>query len=224
MGIVVEFCHARSSTDASRARTSAVSPDSLAREVASTERHHRSGILSRCHHLETWAGEAPTSAAHSSRVGQSSTTSRKEPKRSFMDDVLGQIVLERKHKLSHDTQKNPAQIVLMDKDAEKRFNLVLAARVRAARIGISGDPKNPRFTQEKLAQLLRINQGTYKNYEKSRPMKHYLIATFCDLCGIKVESLFAPIQAPDVSKTPPNAPAAISVAKRGHPRKRRIAT
>ncbi len=111
----------------------------------------------------------------------------------------------------------------MDKDAEKRFNLVLAARIKAARIGISGDPNNPRFTQEKLAKLLGINQGTYKNYEKNRPIKHYLVAPFCDLCGISVQSLYLPIGEPEVSKARANAPTAISGARRGHPRRRRAA-
>lgn len=224
MGEVLDFDHSRSSIEDKRAKTSAVSPDSLAREVERMERHQRSGTLSRCHHLETCAGLAPISEAHNSRVGQSSTTSRKEPKRSIMDHVLGQIVLDGKYKSCRDTQKFAGQNVLMDKDAEYHFNLVLAARIKAARIGVSGDPKDPRFTQEKLAELLGIRQGTYKNYEKNRPIKHYLIPRFCDLCGISPQSLYLPIDPADVSKLVANAPRPVSRAKKGTVKRRRTAS
>src|SRR5262249_4510733 len=71
---------------------STVKPTSRARSLLIMADHQREGIESRCHHLETEAGRAPTSDAIASRVGQSSMTARKES----MPARLRRNVLSRK--------------------------------------------------------------------------------------------------------------------------------
>ena len=219
MGIVLNFDHSRSSNAARSAKVSAVKPASRARSVPRSKAHHSAGTLSLCHHLETCAGLAPSSEAHSSRVGQSSTTSRKEAKRSVMENYLGQIVLERKPKTSHDTENLSGQNVLMNGPlSEREFDEAFIRRTREARIGISGDPRKPRFSQTDLAELLGTTQGTYKNYEIDRCLPHYLIPRFCQLCGVTVNHMFG------VKAKAKNAPKAISGPRRGILRPSRTGT
>src|SRR5215469_6037053 len=81
MGTVLRFRERRNhaaSRAAMRVSTSAVTPERRASELDVTEDHQSAGIESLCHHLDTDAGLAPTSAAIASRVGQSSIIARKD--------------------------------------------------------------------------------------------------------------------------------------------------
>ena len=218
MGVVVRL-HSRSSKAASSARVSALRPASLARCVASKDDHHSAGMLWRCHHLETCAAEAPISSAHNSRVGQSSTTLRNEQKRSVMPINLGQIVLDCKDKMDHDTTNFSVQNVLMAYWTEKQFIREFIRRTRSARIGPY--PSKKRFSQPKLAKLLGMSQGTYKNYETNRQLPLYLLPLFCDLCGVRIDEMLAPLSGATIE--PINAPEPVSKPRRGRRRKSKAA-
>lgn len=46
------------------------------------------------------------------------------------------------------------------------------------------------LTQEEMAEKLGITQGTYKNYEKNRPLPHQYVRQFCDEVGIEPTDLY----------------------------------
>jgi transcriptional regulator with XRE-family HTH domain len=47
------------------------------------------------------------------------------------------------------------------------------------------------FTQNEIAEILGLQQGTYKNYETNRPLPHRYIRRFCIACRIMPAQLFA---------------------------------
>ena len=44
------------------------------------------------------------------------------------------------------------------------------------------------FTQDEIAEVLGMKQGTYKNYERNRPLPHRYVRAFCLAC--RVDPLF----------------------------------
>lgn len=190
MGIVIKFHHARSSMlsrDAKAANVSAVSPAPRARSVESTSVHHRSGMRSRCHHLETVAAVAPVSSAQSSLVGQSSMTERNDVK--GMTNCLRQSVLDCKPKIEHDEAIFAGQTVLeMDQVSVTRYRAEFIGRVRAARA--------LRFeTQEDAATAMGLKQSKYGKYETRSFLPPWMYQQFCTTCGVRVEWLITGVGA-----------------------------
>lgn len=56
-------------------------------------------------------------------------------------------------------------------------------RTREARSAIG-------LSQPKMAKALKIDQGTYKNYETIRPLPHELVPLFCEICEISPVDLY----------------------------------
>lgn len=46
------------------------------------------------------------------------------------------------------------------------------------------------FTQDEIAELLGISQGTYKNYETNRLMPHNLVPAFCLATRVDIAWLY----------------------------------
>src|SRR5687768_9671337 len=123
MGIVVRFSrvHARASSQPTKSalraakatNVSAVTPASLATEVAKIGDHHSAGTLSRCAHLVTVGTLAPMSDAIASREAQSAMRSRKDVICEAMSKVIGQSVLKCKAILSLDGKLSIGHTVQM---------------------------------------------------------------------------------------------------------------
>ena len=142
--------------------------------------HHSEGMASRCHHLLTELGLAPTSAAMASREGQSSITERNE----FMTPSLGQSVLKSKANLSLDAKgRNVLQSGMGSRPPSAVFKEAFTDRVKAAREATGR-------TQQQMADALGIAQDRYKQYEGRTLMPHELIPLFCNICQIDVAYLF----------------------------------
>lgn len=178
MGNVVWLDHSAASAGAddraaSSAKSSAVSPASLAFPVRSNAAQKSAGMLSRCGHLRTADTVAPTSDAKASGESHKATTSRKLQ---TMEGNLGQLVLESKSELSQDPKKVLGHNVPMDKYAKRAAALALIARTREARSWTT-------LGQIKMAKALGIDQGKYKQYETRTPMPMIYHEKFCDICG-----------------------------------------
>lgn len=166
---------------ASIIRTSAVRPALEPVGEATIGAHHSDGIASRCHHLLTELGFAPTSEAMASRDGQSSITERNE----FMTPSLGQPVLKSKANLSLDAKgRNVLQSGMGSGAQTADFKEAFTGQVRAARAATGR-------TQQQMADALGIPQDRYKQYEGRTLMPHELIPLFCNICQIDVAFLFS---------------------------------
>jgi DNA-binding XRE family transcriptional regulator len=191
MGIVVKFRrHATSRSRAAKAaRSSAVTPASIARGRAKITDHQSAAILLRCHHLLTKREShlkpaADISSAKASRDGHRSITAWNDPS-SDMEISLRQTVLKCKPILSQDLGIAVGQNVLMGDDpAASEFKRLFIARTALAR-------ERADYTQESMAEALGVKQTKYHKYEVRSLMPHYLILRFCALCRITPEWLYA---------------------------------
>ena len=160
---------------ASSVSKSAVTPAERARSRSSSGDHHSDGIELRRRHLKVASTVVPISRAKADRVGHRSIISRNEE---IIRDDLGHTVLDCKSKSSQDTVPWLGHDVLMVPRIprqEVRRGFIQRTREARARTGLS---------QEAMAEKLRMQQGTYKNYEISRPLPHELVPEFCEICGI----------------------------------------
>lgn len=186
MGVVVGF-HARALSESRAANEANRSPDNLARRATldrKSEAHHSAGIRSRCHHLRTAGSPTPRSEASASSEGHRPMMLRKESLDVIESDV-GQLVLNYKAKVSHDCESPSDHNHPMAKDdpAASAYRAAFAARVKSAR-------EDRGFTQAGIAELLGVDQGTYKQYEVRSYLPHHLIPRFCLACGVSLDWLF----------------------------------
>jgi hypothetical protein len=188
MGEVVDFMsgfHARASAGeraASATNLSAVSPASPAVMVPRIDCHHSSGIRSRCHHFLTAEAPAPISSAMASCEAQREMTDRKESI-SGIESAIGQIVLDRKAKVSCDYGYSSGDNAGMSrKVSETEEKDAFIARTKAARMKVFE-------TQGPMLTILKLDQGAYKHYEKRTPLPHRFIPTFCAACHVSVNWL-----------------------------------
>lgn len=126
------------------------------------------------------------SEAMASREAQSSITERKEETEGLVsiESSIGLFVLKGKANLSHDCGKGAFQNGAMARANPKTdFKADFCARVKAARI-------KKGLKQWQIAEILGMDQGTYKQYEGRSYMPHDLIPTFCLACDIDVSYLF----------------------------------
>lgn len=101
-----------------------------------------------------------------------------------MNGLIGQIVLKRKHKLSHDESGAQAQCFRMHADnPASTFNDSFIERTKAAREAAG-------LTQEGIATILGIRQDTYKQYETRSPLPHRFVPAFCAATRITEKWLF----------------------------------
>lgn len=176
---------------ANRAKNSAVTPAAFARSVAKTRVHHSEGILSLSRHFEIAGGRPPMSAAISAWESQSSMTERNDEGESTIPDLIRQLVLKDKDKVSWDDGSPQGHNVLMKKSKPiSTFKDEFTARVAHAR-------QKAGYTQATMAEALGFGptddskaQGKYHKYEKRSLMPHYLIPQFCALCDITVGWLY----------------------------------
>jgi hypothetical protein len=189
--VIALSVHARASAGSRAAKAvslSAVTPADLARRVIKIERHQSEGMRSRWSHLLTAAAPAPISAANSSGESHSSMIERNE-RIPDMESELGHFVLNCKANLSRDCDNPWDNTGRMSDGAEKlaasEFNAAFQARTRAAR-----EAKG--YKQGRLAELLRVAQDTYKNWE-TRPgslIPYEYVDLFCTLTDIEIAWLF----------------------------------
>lgn len=184
MGDVLCFVHATSSRSRSAANSaskSADTPAALDRSSLSSGSHHSDGIELRRRHLKMASVVVPISRAKDARVGHRSMISRNEQ---IIGRYLGQRVLKYKAKSSQDSPNLLGHDVLMvRKPPRKEVRRGFIQRTREARIRCG-------YSQEQIAEILGMNQGTYKNYEINRPLPHELIPTFCEACEILPGELY----------------------------------
>lgn len=184
MGDVIPL-HARASVGsraAKSAKNSAVTPAARARGSAQTADQASAGIFCLCHHLETARESRPISAASSSRVSQSSITSRNDE--TDMPISLRQTVLESQAIMSRASKRGVGQTVLMaENPTATGFKAKFISRTAMAR-------ENAGFTQEEMARALGINQSKYHKYESRSLMPHYLLLTFCVLAKVSMEWMY----------------------------------
>lgn len=118
-----------------------------------------------------------------------SKLTRQSPKRDYLAEVLrhehilGRDVLDGKSKLCRDQNPWAAAIWAMAVRPPRDFRDDFVKRTQTAR-----ERKNR--TQEEVAVMLGIDQGTYKNYETLRPMPHHLVVPFCLAMDIEMDWLF----------------------------------
>jgi len=187
MGKIIRFPrrHGRASAVSRAARdvrSSAVTPAERARSVSISAAHHSAGMLSRCHHFDTWVGVAPgNSDARAIRSApQSSITVLKEVK-SAMPDLLGHLVLKRKVIPSLDCGHGLGHTVRMaDSDTEAQFKQEFTKRVKEARIARG-------WKQWQAGEALGIPQDQYKQYEGRSLMPHHMIGRFCLVTRVDYE-------------------------------------
>lgn len=74
-------------------------------------------------------------------------------------------------------------IVLMVSGPANRFQDDFVLRTKQAR-------EWAEFTQEQMAKLLQLDQGTYKNYETIRPLPHRYVVPFCLATKTNIEWLY----------------------------------
>lgn len=72
----------------------------------------------------------------------------------------------------------------MSKIAHSAFKSGFIKRTATAR-------KRMGMSQDEIATLLGLTQGTYKNYELDRCLPHHFIPTFCRLTNIEFEWLYS---------------------------------
>ncbi len=61
---------------------------------------------------------------------------------------------------------------MSDSEPLSKFTIDFVARTKLAR-------KRSGLTQVEVAEILRIDQGTYKQYETRSPLPHRFVAAFC---------------------------------------------
>jgi hypothetical protein len=177
MGIIVALRHATSrSRAANSASFSAVTPADCAGAVARIADHHSGGTRPRCHHLETVEAPTPSSVASFSRLGHSSMIERNDVI-SDMRAIMGPSVPKCKPVLSRDLHGALGHNVLMHED---EWRQLFRQRITEAR--------KPR-TQQDMAELLKIDRDTYKQYEAKRAsiMPPWLFRQFCKITGKSLE-------------------------------------
>lgn len=171
--------------------------------------HHSDGMRSRCDHFRTAVAGAPISSAKATCEGQSAITSRNEAGSvDDMPEALGRFVLTGKAILSQACELRPGQNGLMGKkQAPTIFSSEFQARTKAAREAAG-------YSQARIAKLLGMEQGTYKQYE-SRPgsmLPHDLLPLFCELCKVSLTWMYLGEEAETALPAPraltrPEAPA-----------------
>lgn len=191
MGIVVRFPnpgHASAPAfvaAANSAKRAAVTPASRAKGRRMIACHHSEGMRSRCDHFRTAVAGAPISSAKATCEGQSEITSRNEAG-VVMPEALGRFVLTGKAILSQDCEFGMEQNGLMaKKQTVSRFSDDFQARTREAREAAG-------YSQTRLAKLLGIEQGTYKQYESraGSMLPHDLLPLFCELCRVSLAWMY----------------------------------
>ncbi len=194
MSKILLFPHGRASVSGSGSGTgraanvvmiSAVRPACRAVAVHNNLVHHSAGMLSRCHHLLMADAPAPgTSVARASREGHSSMIERNEPK-SDMATLLGPLVLKSKAKTSQDCgPRGHVKWLMRQKQPVSQFELEFIDRTRRARAAAG-------LTQDQIARELGLEQDTYKNYERVRPLPHEYVLSFCTLVSVTLGWLYA---------------------------------
>lgn len=196
MGVIIEWPrHARASASADRsgaglacinAKTSKVTSSKPRRAAITTKgAQYSPPIRPRCAHLliavaEMSSPSARKSSDMTSSEGHFSTTARGV---SNMPDTLGPFVLNVKANTSYDFERDFSQISRMaERMTESEEEAAFIGRVRAARMA--------RFPKQRpLYELLRIDQGTWKQYEKRTPLPRRYIPDFCRATGVSMEWL-----------------------------------
>lgn len=120
-------------------------------------------------------------------------------------DSVGRDVLKRKSEMCHDRNRASATIILMPIQSASSFREQFVLRTKEAR-------ENTDYTQDEIADLLGISQGTYKNYETIRPLPHEYVHRFCALCRIDLDWLYTG-KSGAKKKRPPKAGAAVTHLK-----------
>ena len=182
--LATDPCRARPASDAINA---AVTPARLTRGRAKMADHQTAGIESRCRHFSTAApvksAGLAISDAIASGVGHKSMMERND-RGAGMPESLGQNVLNHKANLSRDCEAVRVEKAPMVKGSTKSaFKAAFIARTKQARIARG-------YSQEQMAALLDMPQGTYKQYESRSLLPHDLIPRFSLLCGLDANWLF----------------------------------
>jgi DNA-binding XRE family transcriptional regulator len=111
---------------------------------------------------------------------------------------LGQIVPNDKANASRDRKRPTVDNWIMGKiQSKSAYKNDFIARVAWAR-------KARGYTQQQLADLLDIDQGTYKQYETRSFLAHDLVPRFCLLCGVDPSWLFTGIGRVPMAAPAPN--------------------
>lgn len=195
MGTILHFPrHARTSAGpraANSAKSSAVNPCFWAVSVRNSGSHHSAGMRrSGAVHLRTAHTPAPISAASASGESHSATISRKLE---TMEGCLGHLVPNCKPIVSQDCELGLRQNVPMVPASAYKREFTL--RVRWARHARGWGPSE-------MAELLKIDQGKYKQYERRSLMPHYLVPEFLRLCLIDYSWLATGIGRAPVGEPP----------------------
>ena len=162
---------------ASSISKSAVTPADCTRSSSSSGDHHSDGIELRRRHLKAAPGVVPISRASRVHDGQRLMIFRNEETFDIRD-YLGRNVLGCKSKSSQDSRPLLGHDVRMGaRIPRKEVRRGFIQRTREARVRTG-------YSQPEIAKLLRIGQGTYKNYETNRPLPVELVPEFCEICGI----------------------------------------
>lgn len=86
----------------------------------------------------------------------------------------------------------------MNEDAKSAFVAAFLGRTKFAREARD-------ISQQEMAELLGIDQGTYKQYEARSPLPHWIVPRFCKITGIDPTWLYtdngrAPLVIPKARK------------------------
>ncbi len=182
--LATDPCRARPASDAINA---AVTPARLTRGRAKMADHQTAGIESRCRHFSTAAPVKSAGLAISDAIASEEAHKSMMERNDLgagMPESLGQNVLNHKATLSRDCEPARAEKAGMVKGSTKSaFKAEFIARTRQARIARG-------YSQEQMAALLDMAQGTYKQYESRSLLPHDLVPRFCLLCGVDERWLF----------------------------------
>lgn len=191
MGKIVRFPerhHVRTSCSRAARLVSKAADIPLERafSVKSKEAQYSAGMLSRCHHLDTWAADTPgSSTARPSRDFPQSSMMLRNVVKLVMPKRIGPSVLKRKAFLSLDQKKSVGHTVPMsDSETEAEYKQAFMQRVKEARIARG-------LKQWEMAEALvpGMPQDKYKQYEGRSLLPHHLMGRFCLICRVDPEWL-----------------------------------